>query len=109
MATNLLVSDFRLFSKIGDSEPDTEIQAYLTIAENQVSRITATAFADLPDDPEVGLAVKLLALCYINQRSFPSKAIKEAVNTQVLSLLGGVIDTGKLTIYQTDEDIGEAQ
>ena len=106
MAESVDVNKFREFSKIGDGESDDEIQSYLTVAENQVSRITATAFADLPDAEEVSLAVKVLALSFINQKSFPSEVIRKAVQEQVISLLSGVIDTGALTVYQTDEDVG---
>ena len=109
MAVNLLISDFRTFSKIGDSESDIEIQSYLTTAENQISRITATPYLDLPDVPEVALATKVLALSFINQKSFPSEIIRKAIQNQVISLLGGVLDTQKQTIYQTDNDIREAQ
>ena len=103
MATVLTAAEFRQFSKIGDSETDSELDNYISIASNHVSRICATPYDDLPDDPGVKQAVKVLVLNWINNKSFPSKS--PAIKAQIISYLGAVIDTQKQTIYQRDPPV----
>ena len=102
MATSITTADFRAFSKIGDSESDSELQDYINTAESQISRICATAYSDIPDNPSVVLATKLLVLNYINSKSFPSKIIQDAVMNQCRALLGGSIDVEKQFILGSE-------
>ena len=103
MATEVSLSDFRDFSKLSaDVESDSEVQKFLDTAKAIVSRICAKPYSDLEDSEDLFMAIKILALSKINMRSFPSQAIMKSVNEQVLSLLGGQIDTQKQFIAQAD-------
>ena len=99
------VAAFKEFSKLVDSETDNTIERCINIGVNQVSRICATSYSSLPESDEIEEAVFIIALARLNSKGFPSRAIRESIEGEVLSLLSGHIDLVKQTAYVKDGDL----
>ena len=100
------VANFKIYAKLPE-EDDSFLQGFLDLATAFCLRVSGLNEVPMKDGVpiiEFQQAVFLYALFLFNERDFPRPGVKEAVESQVVTMLAGNTDLAGRTSLSTDDE-----